>query len=331
MQDLLAEAAAELFSRHCPPALVRRLRAGGADDGLWAKIAEAGFPDALRAEAEGGAGLTPAEFLPVLLAAGRAALPLPLGETAFLRAVLGAAAPEGAVLIAMPGGAPRRARLPAQRPADWVLLPGDEAALLLPMAEAREVEAAAPLERLVEWPGSVAATSLPAGDWLAAGAWLEAAAMAGAMEGMLASSIEHATTRRQFGRPVAGFQAVQQQLAVLTEEVFAARMAAQLGGIGGGAGLLSLDRARVAAAKIRVGLAAREAAAIAHAVHGAIGITEELDLHLATARLLQGRALFGSADHWAGWLGRAYLAGTPGEFAGTLNFVRGRLAPQETA
>ena len=172
---------------------------------------------------------------------------------------------------------------------------------------------------------------MPAADWLLLGAWLEGAAMAGALEKILESSIAHATMRRQFGRPVAGFQAVKQQLAVLTEEVLAARMAAQLGSFGGGDGPLGLDRARVAAAKTRIGLAAREAAGIAHAVHGAIGITEELDLHLATARLLQGRALFGSADYWSGWLGRAYLAAAPAEFAGTLDFVRHHLAPQEMA
>ncbi|WP_419897314.1 acyl-CoA dehydrogenase family protein [Roseomonas sp. USHLN139] len=329
MQELLAEAASELFSRHCPPALVRRLRQGGTDDGLWARIEEAGFLDALRPEAAGGAGLTPAEFLPVLLAAGRCALPLPLGETAIARALLGEAAPPGAVLIAMPGGAPLQARIPAQRPAEWAILPGDAA--LLPLADAREIEAAAPFERRLEWPEASIGQAVPAADWLLLGAWLEGAAMAGALEKLLESSIAHATVRRQFGRPVAGFQAVQQQLAVLTEEVLAARMAAQLGSLGGGDGPLGLDRARVAAAKTRIGLAAREAAGIAHAVHGAIGITEELDLHLATARLLQGRALFGSADYWSGWLGRAYLAAAPGDFAGTLDFVRHHLAPQEMA
>ncbi|WP_159992581.1 acyl-CoA dehydrogenase family protein [Roseomonas sp. 18066] len=329
MQDLLAEAAGELFSRHCPPALVRRLRGGGADDGLWAKVEEAGFLDALRPEAEGGAGLTPAEFLPVLLAAGRFSVPLPIGETAVARALLGAATPPGPVLIAMPVEAPLQARIPAQRPAEWAILPGDLS--LLPLADAQETGAAAPFERRLEWPEASIGQKVPEADWLLLGAWLESAAMAGALEKILESSIAHATVRQQFGRPVAGFQAVQQQLSVLTEEVFAARMAAQLGSLGGGDGPLGLDRARVAVAKTRIGLAAREAAGIAHAVHGAIGITEELELHLSTSRLLQGRALYGSADYWAGWLGRAFLAEAPVDFAGTLDFVRQKLAPQETA
>jgi len=54
--------------------------------------------------------------------------------------------------------------------------------------------------------------------------------------------------------------------------------------------------------------AAEKAVAIAHAVHGAIGVTAEYDLQLVTRRLQEGRGDFGSAGYWHGELGRALLA-----------------------
>ena len=64
----------------------------------------------------------------------------------------------------------------------------------------------------------------------------------------------------------------------------------------------------VAAAKVRAGEAAGAGAAIAHAVHGAIGFTYEHSLHFATRRLWSWRAEFGSESRWAATLGRAVLA-----------------------
>jgi acyl-CoA dehydrogenase len=56
-------------------------------------------------------------------------------------------------------------------------------------------------------------------------------------------------------------------------------------------------------AKSRTGLASR-AAAIAHQVHGAIGVTEEHPLHLFTRRIWDWRDDFGSDVEWSGCLGR---------------------------
>ena len=60
----------------------------------------------------------------------------------------------------------------------------------------------------------------------------------------------------------------------------------------------------VAVAKVRVGEAASNGAAIAHQVHGAMGFTYEHSLHHATRRLWAWREEFGNETLWAGRLGR---------------------------
>ena len=63
-----------------------------------------------------------------------------------------------------------------------------------------------------------------------------------------------------------------------------------------------------AAAKIRVGEAAGEGAAIAHQVLGAIGFTQEHTLHRFTRRLWAWRDDFGSESAWAVKLGQLVAA-----------------------
>jgi acyl-CoA dehydrogenase len=110
----------------------------------------------------------------------------------------------------------------------------------------------------------------------------------------------------QFGKPIASFQAIQQQLAVLAGYVAAAGIAAE-------AAICDLEETErlsrsAAVAKIRCGEAAGAAASIAHQVHGAIGITKEHSLHFATRRLWSWRAEFGAESSWAERIGRAVAA-----------------------
>ena len=137
------------------------------------------------------------------------------------------------------------------------------------------------------------------------GALCAAGQMAGAMAAVVERTASYAKERSQFGRPISGFQAIQQQLSVLAEEAGLAEAAAQL------AFAHPLDAVTdeiVAVAKVTAGEAAVSVAAIAHAVHGAIGISHEHDLHLFTSRLHAWRLAYGSAAYWAGRLGQAFLA-----------------------
>jgi acyl-CoA dehydrogenase len=114
---------------------------------------------------------------------------------------------------------------------------------------------------------------------------------------------------------------VQQQLSVMAEQVFAARMAAEIGCASDG---IVPQPLRAAVAKARASEAAEKVVAIAHAVHGAIGVTAEYDLQLHTRRLQEWRADFGSQAHWHGQLGQALLA----DRRPTLPFMLDELLPQ---
>jgi hypothetical protein len=130
--------------------------------------------------------------------------------------------------------------------------------------------------------------------------------MAGAMGRALALSIDHVNSRQQFGRPLGKFQAVQQSLAVMACEVraveaAAAALAARLDAVS-----LDLSAAdfEVAAAKLRANRAVGVVTSIAHQVHGAIGFTEEYDLHRVTIPLMRWRSAHGNDAFWAARLGR---------------------------
>lgn len=159
-----------------------------------------------------------------------------------------------------------------------------------------------------------ALAGLPAARPLAAA--LAAAQMAGAMERIQRMTLEYATTRRQFGREIGKFQVVQHQIAVMAEEVIAARIAAEAALQGAP---LQISELRAGVAKIRVGEAAHLVSSIAHAVHGAIGVSEEHALHHYTRRLRMWQMAHGGESWWATRLGESVLSST----ADMAVFVRG--------
>jgi len=125
--------------------------------------------------------------------------------------------------------------------------------------------------------------------------------MAGAMETALGLTVQCARGRQQFGKALATFQAIQQQLAVFAEEVAATNMAAA-----------SACRARdrgpahfeIAAAKLRANIAVGTVTSVAHQVHGAMGFTKEYKLQRLTKALWQWRSDYGNDRYWSDELGR---------------------------
>ena len=138
------------------------------------------------------------------------------------------------------------------------------------------------------------------------GAAMRAEQMAGALEGCLEQSLRYAADRHQFGRPIAKFQAVQHNLAVLAGEVAAATTSADAAVSAIARHGIEDDRTflAVATAKIRCGQAAGAGAAIAHQVHGAMGFTREYSLQHRTRRLWAWRDEFDPETVWAIELGR---------------------------
>jgi acyl-CoA dehydrogenase len=125
------------------------------------------------------------------------------------------------------------------------------------------------------------------------------AQITGALEAAVASSVEHATSREQFGRPIARFQAVQNLIADAASEaaLAAATTARAVQSLCAGEGLDELEL-RVAVARSVTGHATSTVVRHAHQVHGAMGTTREHPLHLATDAALAWRSDSSSVESW---------------------------------
>lgn len=333
IDDMLAGSVGHLFGDCCTPRDVRKIEAGASPAPLWRTILESGFADALVPESAGGAGLGLGAIFAVVAACGRFALPLPLAQTMAARAFLareGSSVPEGPIALAFaavgaPAGSIACSAVPYGRVAEWVLVADGDCAVLLPATAAERTLTGVhgSLEADLHWNAVPAdARRFPARiDWRALGACLLAAQIAGAMERAFAMTVQYANERVQFGRSIGKFQAIQQQVSVMAEHVSATRMAAQLGMASESWTPSSLA---AAVAKSRSSEAVPLVAAIAHAVHGAMGITEEYDLQLFTRRMHEWRRAFGSEGYWNARLGGA-LIDAQGMTA--LEFIRERIFP----
>ena len=80
-------------------------------------------------------------------------------------------------------------------------------------------------------------------------------------------------------------------------------------------------QALVALAKAQTSQAVARVVAVAHAVHGAIGVTQEFDLQLYTRRLNEWARAGGGAGYWSGVLGQKVLQTN----SSALDFVRTEL------
>lgn len=331
--DVYADAFRKLLASECPSTIVRGIEAGDSPTALWNVLDGSGFADALVAESAGGAGLCLEDVFPMLLACGSAALPVPLAFTMYARAVLAdhaQAAPSGPIALAVatpdPAGRLRCNDVPWGKVAEWVLVDQGSACLLLPAADGMRAESGTPdsLAANFEWPSAAAARVIDGGsDLRAAAAALLSAHIAGAMAELLARSVAYANERRQFGKSISRFQAIQQQLSVMAEQVFAAHIAAEAGCRSGKDSRNHVpEPLNAAAAKARCSDAVVAIATIAHAVHGAIGVTREFDLQLLTRRLHQWRLAYGGEAYWHRYLGAALLSQSLSIF----DFVRSHVA-----
>ncbi|MET1116861.1 MAG: acyl-CoA dehydrogenase family protein [Comamonas sp.] len=318
--DMFAEAARALLADQCTPQVVRAIEAGGrqspAAGALWAQLEATGLANAMLGEAQGGADLGLGEAFGLIEQCGAHALPLPLAETMVGRALLaqaGAALPAGSMVLARgeasADGGVRCALVRGAGLADAVLVQAGMQLHLLPAFGAQAAPQAHAQDAALAWSAEqVRAAPVLASpgalDLRALQAAVVAAQMAGALATVFQRTLQYANERQQFGRPLGKFQAIQHQLAVMSEHVFAARMAAQLGC--GGAGVQP-ERLRVATAKARCSEAALVVAEMAHAIHGAIGFTEEFDLQLFTRRLHAWRQTAGSEAYWQRAAGEALV------------------------
>jgi acyl-CoA dehydrogenase len=326
-----ADALQDLLENECTPERVRAIEADPSQvEALWNAIEASGFADALVPEARGGAGQALAGVFGLFELCGRHALPVPLAETMVARAVLVGAAigiPRGSIALAQAVGSAETSKgalVRSGRVADWVLLQRGSEARLLPRSAAHAEAGLFPLDATLSWTQNSRARAprierVP--DLTDLHAMVCAALIAGALKAVFDLTLAYANEREQFGRPIGKFQAIQHQLSVMAEHVFAARMAAQLGCQ---TDVRAPDRLRVAIAKARASEAARQVAALAHAIHGAIGFTAEFDLQLYTRRLHAWRQTAGSEGAWQAAAGRLLVASGA---ALTLDVIRAATDP----
>jgi acyl-CoA dehydrogenase len=327
---MFAEAIEDILKDQCTPAAVRAIEAGGSPASLWDAIANAGFLELLAPEADGGAGLSLAELFPVLTTLGRYATPVPIAQSIAARAFLSGKAeiPAGMLTLA---SAYRRTSdgqitcpiTPFGMLADHVLADDEGTLVLLPCdgAQRSSVQVHGSLSATLTWEAGVKAVPIAriagVGSALPVfGAALHAALLSGAMSRVFEMTLQYANDRSQFGKSIGKFQAIQHQISVMAEHVAAASIAAEAAFSGDGPMPVLLPGA---IAKSRTSEATVLVASIAHAVHGAIGITEEYDLQLLTRRLHEWRMAHGSEAYWNMIVGRSVLAS---ELPTVTDFVR---------
>jgi acyl-CoA dehydrogenase len=325
---LLIETAERAFTATATPQAIQAAEAARWAPEMWAAAAEIGLPWISVPESAGGAGGSVADAVAVLGSAGGHAVPLPLAETGLLAGWLLASAGlqvgDGPATV-VPGTAGDDLRLRGGR------LYGH--AQRVPWAAAAErvvalvdgrVVVVAPSDGRIE-PGSnlageprdtvtfdgatpEAAVVAPAGidtDALwARGALSRVALIAGGLLALTDRTVAYTHERKQFGRPVAAFQAVQAHLVTCAEEAALVDLAAQVAAREADRGPARFE---IASAKTLANNGARVAARAAHQAHGAMGMTQEYPLHQLTRRLWSWRAEYGDPVVSAR-LGRAVAA-----------------------
>jgi acyl-CoA dehydrogenase len=320
--DELLEPFNRLLDGISQPTALRRAERCDDDGSAWHALCDSGFLDAMLPEADGGAGLSPSALAPLFIACGRHLLPYAFGETAVARTLAsteGKTLPVEGPIVLWPADDSGRLRSlvpPAVGAATHALVQCGSRAFLRPLSQARPALDGYHIAGAILDPDAapLIVFDLPEQmvmNWAAA---LTTASMAGAMTQVLEMTLEHVNNRRQFDRPLARFQAIQQQVSVMAEQVAACNMAALLTLARDLPGPTVLD---AAIGKTVADGAATVVAAVAHAAHGAIGITAEHDLSLYIRRLKRWQASFGSAGYWTKLLGAArlgYSAGTTVDF-----------------
>ncbi len=337
---MLLESMGRLFEDLCTKQVVDAAETGVFAAELWQAVSETGLPLAALPESAGGADAEWSDLYAALRVAGRYAAPIPLAETmlaGWIASSAGLDIVDGPMTVGPVRASDRlsltrdgngwrlhgtASRLPYASNAEKIVLivdgPDGEMAVAIDGAAAPAPQSGKNIanesrDTLVFDNFPVAdAAPLPPGVSRSAlyrrGALARATMMSGALERAMDLAVGYAQERVQFGRPISKFQAVQQNLAVLSEQTAVAVAAANLGIQSLGQGDAEREEFQIAIAKTRVGEAATLACELAHQVHGAIGFTKEYALQLATRRLWSWREEFGSDPEWAAKVGAYFCA-----------------------
>ena len=118
----------------------------------------------------------------------------------------------------------------------------------------------------------------------------------GIMQTMLDQTLEYTKIRKQFGRPLSANQVIRHRLADMAMQCDEARSIALRAALMADAEPVARSRA-ASGAKAKIGKCARFVAEQSVQLHGAMGVTEELDVGSYFKRLLAFDTLFGGSAH----------------------------------
>lgn len=299
-QDQLRNAVREFCHRSAPLAVTREYE-GGFSRKLWDELAELGLFGLCVPESSGGVGLNATDAVLVFAELGRTLVPGPLITTHLAASALPDAADGRRVFTSLETG-DEPLLVEHLECSDGVLIIDDDAVSLTPAplvgAElVRSLDPLTPLHRLARIPsGSPLGGPELARFWRQHGAVRTAATQLGIAEATLDQSVRHVGEREQFGKPVGSFQAVKHLCSDMLVRVETARSAVHAAAATLDAPEVgSADRA-VSVAKFLADQAAVENSLAAIQLHGGMGFTWEVDLHLYLKRARVHASRFGTAD-----------------------------------
>ena len=317
------------LEKECTPEFVRKLweTDSGRSPELWTKLVELGLVGMLVPEAQGGLGMDEVDLILPLEETGRVALPAPIVETAavavpLLREMGGSRAEHWLSQIAtgdaiMAVGHHLSPVVADAHVADALLLEaGDAVHLLTPEQVRMTPQPCSDASRrlfTVEFEASEETTVARGEDAqvlmrsaIDRGALAVASQQLGLAQRMVEIAVEYAKQREQFGKPIGSFQAIKHMLASVQVAIEFARplvyRAAHAIAHGEASRSIDVSQANAAASD-----AAHRSATTALQVHGGIGYTWEVDLHLWMKRAWALEAAFGSPRWHRRRIARAVL------------------------
>lgn len=315
-----------VFAEH---AATRENSIGTLDAAFWQSLSELGLSRLTGSAQSGGSGAGWLEAAELMSAAAGAGVHIPLVEHDLLAGALLEAASlavddrlrtvaeldSAGVARAVPWGSTAASIVTLWRSAgSWLVADVEAPAFdeIIPGANLL----GEPRDRVTVDTGSLRGTAIDdtvVEQYRLKGALARSIQVSAALDRAMMLSCEHVTTRTQFGRPLARFQAVQNLIADMAAECALARAATEAALAAAVQSEWSSDDLgfRVAVARSCTGHATTTVVRNAHQVHGAIGTALEHDLHRFTRAALAWRGEFGSVDYWDRRLAAAAAAAGP--------------------
>jgi alkylation response protein AidB-like acyl-CoA dehydrogenase len=330
-QALLQSSTRDFFAKEFPLEKTRRVMEHdprGFEPSAWRQLAEMGYPGLLVPEALGGQGLGPIELAVVCEEAGRVCLPGPLFDVQLAATTLAAAGGQDALVRAIVAGqrivtiawrnspyageakqtthfAHGRARghkyfVPFAASADALLVTTAEGvALVEGPFEVTPLETIDLAQRFGEVALDHPATLIAPLGVLERTDWLAAVGASATLLGVMARSLEitlgYLQTRETFKRPIGSFQVLQHRAADMLLRTESSRSAVYRAAWCLAAGDPETALA-CATAKAYAGDSARLVTAEAIQMHGGIGFTWELDVHVYFKRAKTYEMHYGSTE-----------------------------------